>query len=109
MKIAFDWQGTLDSYGELRKIAEDLLKEGWEVIIVSAMPITQRDVREAEIKRNSDLPFAVVYHEIENYHKSAGEAKIKYLKEHGINFIIDDDPEVCKTMKDAGITVLQVI
>lgn len=109
MKIAFDWQGTLDSYQELRDMADSLLRQGWEVMIVSAMPITMQGIREAEIKKNTDLPFTVVYHELENYHKAAGEAKVKYLKENGINFIIDDNSEVSRTMKDAGIVVLQIL
>lgn len=109
MKIAFDWQGTLDSYAELRNMAEALLSAGWEVIIVSAMPITMHGIREAEIKKNTDLPFVVVYHGLENYHKSAAQAKVNYLKEHNIDFIIDDYPDVCIAMKEAGIHVLQII
>lgn len=107
--IAFDWQGTLDIHPELLALAQHLQATDIEVVILSAMPITMKGVREKEIiHAKTNLPFYVVYHELENYHRAAGEAKVKYLKEHNINIYIDDNDEVVKTIREAGITCLQI-
>lgn len=114
MKIGFDYQGTLDVSPQITDMMIELYRSGWQVVILSAMPENRPDEREKQIEEFIDnlgwqIPYVVVYHSTENYHKSAGEAKVKYLKERYINFYVDDNPEVCKIMKEAGITVLQVL
>lgn len=108
MKIAFDWQGTLDIHGELRDMADTLQKASWEVLVISAMPVTMKGIREKEIEAGTNLPYKVVYHELENYHQAAGEAKVKLMKELGINILVDDTEEVIKVVRANGLKALQI-
>jgi hypothetical protein len=109
-KIAFDWQGTLDVNPILLELALTLKNDPeWEVIIISAMPVTMPGVREKEIEAGAKgLPYKVVYHELENYHQAAGEAKVALMKELGIELLVDDFAKVVKTVREAGLKVLQI-
>ncbi len=109
MKIAFDYQGTLDTHAELVVMALDLKDAGWDVIILSAMPVTMQGIREKEIEAaNIQLPYKIVYHALEDYHAAAGREKVLYMKEHGISLLVDDNADVIKVVREAGLIVLQI-
>ena len=109
MKIAFDWQGTLDVHEELRAMAKSLQKAEWEVLILSAMPINLPDYREKEIEAAQlGIPYKVVYHQLEDYHKSAALAKVAVMKEQNIPILVDDTFEVCKVVRDNGLKALKI-
>jgi len=85
VKIAFDWQGTLDVNPILLEMARTLQSAGWEVRIISAMPETMRGVREREIEAaNPGLPYEIAYHPTEDYHAAAARAKVALMQSHGI-------------------------
>lgn len=107
-KIAFDWQGTLDVNPLLHQMAYSLRDAGWEVLIISAMPVNRPGEREKEIEAHTHLPYKVVYHELENYHHAAGEAKVKLMKELGISLLVDDVPEVVAAVRKTGLQALQI-
>ena len=106
MKIAFDWQGTLDVHQELREMAITLKNAGWEVIIISAIPADLHNVRENEIKASGiDLPYRIV---VASDHYEQGKAKAEIMKEMGISLLVDDTENVVKAVRDSGLKVLQI-
>ena len=106
MKIAFDWQGTLDIHPELRSMALDLQKVGWEVIIISAIPANLHNGREEEIKASGiGLPYRIV---VASDHYEQGIAKANIMKEMGITLLIDDTENVIKAVRDNGLKALQI-
>ena len=108
-KIAFDWQGTLDVNPELMEMALSLHRANWDVLIISAMPLTKPGIREKEIEaRAGGLAYKVVYHELENYHVAAGLAKVKVMRELGIPLLVDDNSEVVRVVRENNLKVLQI-
>ena len=106
MKIAFDWQGTLDIHQELREMALSLQKAGWEVIIISAIPASLHNSREEEIKASGlEIPYRIV---VASDHYEQGLAKAKVMKELGISLLVDDTENVVKAVRDNGLKVLQI-
>lgn len=81
MKIAFDWQGTLDVNPILVDMAQRLKSTGAEVCVISAMPENRPHEREAEVR---------------------------LMRELGIELYVDDNPEVVATMRAAGFKVLHI-
>lgn len=109
-KIAFDWQGTLDENPALMEMARTLRDGGWEVWIISAMPIGREVEREKAIADGNiyQFPWTVVYHSPKNYHESAGQAKIEVMQDKGINLLVDDNEIVCKMVRKAGMKALLI-
>ena len=106
MKIAFDWQGTLDVHSELREMALSLQQCGWEVVIISAIPADLHNGREEEIKASGiDLPYRIV---VASDHYEQGKAKSQVMKEMGITLLVDDTENVVKAVRDSGLKVLQI-
>ena len=106
MKIAFDWQGTLDIHKELREMALSLQDAGWEVVIISAIPVNLHNAREEEIKASGiGLPYRIV---VASEHYEQGLAKAKVMKEMGITIMVDDTENVVKAIRDSGLKVLQI-
>ncbi len=109
MIVGFDWEGTLDVNPILREMATRLQATGAQVWIISAMPENRPNERERAIEQgNTGIPYRVVYHALDNYHVAAGEAKIKLMKELGIELYVDDNPEVVATLRAAGFKVLHI-
>ena len=113
--IAFDWFGTLSDHPLLYQMAIDLQFGGWKVIILSAMPENIKGQREKEIEDymakeppNARLPYKVVYHSLEDYHKSAALVKAKYMKENGYKLLVDDIFEVAHVIRAQGLEVLKI-
>ena len=106
MKIAFDWQGTLDIHLELREMALSLQKAGWEVVIISAIPQDLHNGREEEIKTSGmGLPYRIV---VASDHYEQGKAKAQVMKEMGISLLVDDTENVVKAVRDSGLKALQI-
>lgn len=109
MKIAFDYQGTLDDHPLLAAMATTLKASGWDVWIISAMPVNRPHEREQAIESSGlGLPYRVVYHELDNYHVAAAQKKIELMRELGIEWLVDDNEEVVKTVRAAGLKALQL-
>jgi len=109
MKIAFDWQGTLDVHPELLKLAQHLQSTDIEVIILSVMPVTLRGIREKEIEAfKTGLPYKVLYHELADYHRAAGREKALWMKNNDYTVLVDDTQEVCEEAQRKGILTLKI-
>ena len=106
MKIAFDWQGTLDIHPELKEMALALHKSGLKVLIISAIPADLYNQREQEIINSGlGLPYKIV---VASDHYEQGLAKAKVMKEEGITIIVDDTENVVKAIRDSGLKALQI-
>lgn len=103
MKIAFDWDGTTWGYGGhkfLCDMALALKQAGWEVVILSQVPQEWIELRRKDI--NALLP------DFEAFVVANWSDKPIIMKEHGIEWLIDDNEMVCQMVKEAGLHVLQV-
>lgn len=111
MKIAFDLDGVLGYQGtdEIRQLAQTLKMVGWDVWIITAVPVSWQGTNQRE-KQVEEIcpgfPYKVVY---TDGHEDAGKAKAKEMKQLGINLLIDDTENVCKAAKAEGVEVLHLL
>lgn len=111
MKIAFDCDGVLgyDGVKEIRELASILKACGNEVWIITSVPKSWigTGTREKQLEQIAPgFPYKIVY---TDGHEEAGKAKAKEMKDLGINLLVDDTENVCKSAKAEGVEVLHLL
>lgn len=120
----FDMQGTLVT-GDLSKprpeiieIARALVASGNVVYVVSSANIANQQLKPLEVVRDLVARFRIPTHgvylgyfehgEEEGRVYRAGQAKAAKMRELGIGTFFDDLPDICRAIKDAGLSAIQV-
>ncbi|MDE2096468.1 MAG: HAD family hydrolase [Patescibacteria group bacterium] len=102
MKVAFDLDGTLDSYEPIRKLMEDLKARGDKVIVLTGCnsnPVTKADVK-AKKARLRALGLKGAYDKLKVYSNPPGKAKAAYCADHNVAILIDNSLQNAQLARD---------
>jgi hypothetical protein len=116
MKIAFDFGGTLNDLPQLEKILRSCAAQGHECYIISAASSTMDIETYTESLRHwccefKERNWPVVERIVTPWHDTfyeIGQDKAKIMKEKGIELLFDDEPEVCRAVREVGLLAFQV-
>lgn len=113
MKIAFDFGGTLNDYPQLENMLRAFAITGHECYIISAadkgfppdLVMYKESLRHwSEEFKNRNWP--VVERFVTPWHDDfyqIGQDKARIMKDNGIEVLFDDEPEVCRGVRDNGL------
>jgi len=104
--FGFDWGGTLNENPALIDIANALLKDGHEAHVISvAWPHEDRLKR---VQKHNVAPFTDIHVILETGNTQHGIEKVKIMNQIGCTVIFDDNDDVIKHVKAAGLLALKV-
>lgn len=109
MRIGIDyWQTITRDPDFFRELIDSLVKDDWEVHIISAVghkraPIT-RDEIEATINTFTDIHIVIFDHP-----DQSPELKLAKCQELGIQLMIDDRRDICELLNLNGILACQLM
>lgn len=116
--VAFDFGGTLAAQPALQQLAVALVRAGFEVHIISAVPNEPLYAREStlsEIRKlceELEIQLAgvhiVLHPRGDNGSQVAGREKVRVMQEIGANWLIDDNVVVAGVVREAGLEVVRV-
>lgn len=107
MHVAFDYGSTLNDRPQIQDLSRLLPKA--KKHLISACDTWEEPLIAAFLKEHG-LEFEsvnFVKHGAGGY--QTGINKVKVMVERGITVLIDDNPDVCRAVRDAGLIALQVI
>ena len=115
MVIAMDFNGCLRSLVILRDLAKGMLAKGFEVHVISA--VGRGDPHLVEYRQEIDgwnIPFTVV-HFVEfdgtptpDVAYRVGMQKVDVMRDIGASVLFDDNPHICRAVRDVGLLACQV-
>jgi hypothetical protein len=118
MIIAMDLFGSLQSFPTLRRLAGVLLDGGQPVCVISAVDVNDphEEKYRAEIE-SWGVPFASV--DFVRFKGPArpdgaveyaiGGQKVEVMRRVGATILFDDNPWICKAVRDAGFLACQLV
>lgn len=118
MRVAFDFGGTLSNstnHPVLRELARLMIKGGIEVFVISA--VEEGAHNRARILNEIGelgLDFCGVHlvpRQIDGNGRATfetGRSKAFAMRQLAIDLLFDDEPEVCRAVRDEGLAALEV-
>jgi hypothetical protein len=116
VKIAFDFGGTLNDFPHIEANLRACAEGGHSCYIISATPpdmdvLTYQQSLDYWCKdfKNRNWPVKEIWVTVwrDNFY-DIGKDKALLMKQNGIELLFDDEPEVCRAVRDAGLLAFQV-
>lgn len=112
MKIAFDYGGVLANSDFLCEVAIVLSNCNHSVSVISALGIHDVEKVKADLasKGLGHLSFYPVYLGYAPFPPDAfaGRGKLEVMQKEGISLLIDDNPTICKVVREGGLKAILV-
>lgn len=108
MKIGFDWGGVLDEFGaHFAQVATALKSGGHEIYVVSAINAGEEEARKQQVESIMPGICTEVLTLVARW-EDQPEAKLKIIKEKGIEWFFDDREDINTLLRQNGIMAFTV-